>query len=322
MGNSKEDTMNNHLLLAFITAAGAGLAIQADAHIGDRIYPTHELTNADLAAIDLKDGSVGDWEEVLGDPTLTAVDFIMWGGYDPADFDFRIWLGWQDATDRIYVAMEQVDDVYANVYDRTNAGYSMISHDGALVVRVDGDHSGGKYRYANPEFDTIEEWALFSNQKAQAYIALGEVFDQGSHIGTIVTEILNQKAFESVYDDWFVQSPYAEGGGASLGEHPAVTITELYVTPFDLLIWNSREQSQASDLHAGKVIGMALDLQDYDQPLGAQESAYWLPDTPAGMFSTADGFADFVLVGAGDNRSAVSAVGTDSWARIKAAFGE
>lgn len=312
--------MSKHLVLSLVTAVCAGLASPTGAHVGDRIYQIRELSDADLSAIDLKDGSVGDWEEVLGEPTLTAVDFVMYGQYDPANFDFRIWLGWHDATDRLFVAMEQVDDVYANAYDRKDAKWSMMNHDGSLLVKVDGDHSGGKYRYANPEFDTIEEWALFSNQKAQGYYSLGEIFDQGSHIGTIVTEILNQKAFESIYDDWFVQSPYAEGGGASLGENPAIAVTEFWVTPFDLLAWNSREQSQISDLHAGKVIGLAFLLQDQDEPMGTPVSTYWLPDTPVGMFSTADGFGDFVLVGADGKVPGGSAVESDSWARIKASF--
>ena len=74
--------MSKHLLLTLITATCTGLAAPAGAHVGDRIYQICELTDADLAAIDLKDGTVGDWEEVLGEPTLTAVDFVMYGQLD------------------------------------------------------------------------------------------------------------------------------------------------------------------------------------------------------------------------------------------------
>ena len=48
------------------------LAARVFAHVGDEIYPFLELLDEDLARIDLNDGSVDDWLEVLGEPSLTA----------------------------------------------------------------------------------------------------------------------------------------------------------------------------------------------------------------------------------------------------------
>ena len=53
-----------------------GINSAAHAHIGDEIYPFYELLDEDLARIDLTDGSVEDWLDVVGEPSLTASDFV------------------------------------------------------------------------------------------------------------------------------------------------------------------------------------------------------------------------------------------------------
>ena len=78
-----------------------------------------EITDDMLSRIDLTDGFVEEWSEILGEPTLTPLDFSLWHRadeaapeYDPADLDFRVWLGWHGALDRMYVAGVFVDDDY------------------------------------------------------------------------------------------------------------------------------------------------------------------------------------------------------------------
>ena len=58
--------------VAFLTLL---LASAPDAQWSDRLYPFRELTDEMRARIDLRDGSVEDWSEVLGEPTLTPLDF-------------------------------------------------------------------------------------------------------------------------------------------------------------------------------------------------------------------------------------------------------
>ena len=66
-------------LIALTLAPLLGLALPgAHAHVGDEIYPFFELLDEDLDRIDLTDGSVEDWLEVVGEPSLTALDFY-WG---------------------------------------------------------------------------------------------------------------------------------------------------------------------------------------------------------------------------------------------------
>lgn len=55
-----------------ILLTGASL----EAQFQDRLYPIPELTDEMRDRIDLKDGSVDDWLEVLGEPTLTPLDLF------------------------------------------------------------------------------------------------------------------------------------------------------------------------------------------------------------------------------------------------------
>ena len=203
----------------------AGFLSVADAQPADRIYPIVQLTDRDVAEIDVTDGSVEDWENIVGEPTLTPLDFAQTFGdsYDPSDMDFRIWLGWHDATDRIFFAMERVDDVYVNEFDREdeNENEVMVFHDSSVEFAVDGDHSGGA---VFPEESPEERvWQV------QVFNALGEVFDEGSQVGLVPHAYL-------LSAEWLIQPPFAHGGGAVVGGSPIFSVTEFYVTPFDRLV--------------------------------------------------------------------------------------
>ena len=184
-----------------------GLADAAHAHIGDQIYPIFELLDEDLDRIDLTDGSVEDWHEVGGEPSLTAVDFY-WGyfggvSYDPADLDFRIWLAWNQSTSTVWIAMERFDDLYFNLYDGREP-WEMQLWDSSIRFMVDGDHSGGRYtsgggRYC--EHCTAEE-VLEDHRQAQQWMVIAETPD-GEHL------------FHFGASDWVVGEPYAAAGGAS-----------------------------------------------------------------------------------------------------------
>lgn len=66
----------------------------------DTVYLIPELTDEQVAMLDLKDGSIEDWSNLVGEPTLSGVEFYpVIGNYDPASFDFRFWLGWHDTSD-------------------------------------------------------------------------------------------------------------------------------------------------------------------------------------------------------------------------------
>jgi hypothetical protein len=71
------------------------MAAPATAHVGDRIYPIPEISDADLQQFDLHDNSLEDWRRVLLQPSLWAADFFAdptvgdGAPYDPFDMDYR-----------------------------------------------------------------------------------------------------------------------------------------------------------------------------------------------------------------------------------------
>ena len=93
------------------------LAVTAGAHVGDRVYPVAYLSDEMLEKIDLKDGLVDEWQELIGEPSMTLLDFTESLGMrelDPSNLDFRIWLAWHDDPPRFYLAFLASDDVYLN----------------------------------------------------------------------------------------------------------------------------------------------------------------------------------------------------------------
>ncbi len=305
-----------------------GLLHGAQAQESERLYPFVELTDADLAQIDVTDGSIDEWVDLLGEPTLTALDFQTrpdLAPYDPADMDYRVWLAWHGATHRIYGAVERSDDIYINKYEYDGTIHSpcrwMPQHDSYVGFIVDGDASGGEYFFmpiiiSGGPFD--EERRLLVNQHAQSYHILGDIVGGGPHVCLSPQSLYGD-------EDWFNLPPYAEGGGASFGEHPTFSVTEFYVTPFDRLIWNSPEESVVSALSPGTLIGFSLTILDHDDAGIQAEGFHFIThfiaegDYSSAIFRNADNFVRGLLVGPGGELPD-SAVESMTWSRIKATF--
>ena len=308
------------LLLIAVGIAGVvlGPVDPAPAHVGDRVYPIFELTDEDVTLIDIKDGSVDDWLEVVGEPSLTLLDFVgekIGGSHvlHPSDLDFRIWLAWHNATDRIYGAIEQADDEYVNACsDGTTrhtpgCGSPAWIYDGSILLRIDGDHSGGKYIFVG--LDEEEKRQLW-HRGAQSYGAINEVFGEGPRVLMTGGHMYEEYPF-------FVLPPYAEAGGAQFGEQPIITITEFYVTPFDFLVWDNPEETQVSELFPGKTVGLDIHVADHDE---STQSFFRLAPKWADNEDASE-FCDAVLLGPGGGIPPdISAVGNISWGRIKAQF--
>ena len=267
-----------------------GLASGASAHIGDRIYLIFELSEDDLADIDLHDANITDWEDVLGDASLVTTDFFQdptvgdGAQYDPADLDYRIWLGWNGNLGTIWMGMERIDNVYINEYAGGNLG-SLWQHDG-IEFMLDGDHTGGDYTGSADGNWTDEERDLNNNRTAQHYVAIGDTPD-GRHVGYLGRG-----------SEWVNALPYADGGGGSTGDGPTTTITEFFVTPFDDLIWNSQEDSVPSPLFDGKIIGFNIAVPDFDTA-PREYRAFHTLSGQAATWRYAERFVDGRLVSVG-----------------------
>ena len=126
----------------------------APAHQGERLILVFEITDDMLELINVKDGSIEEWEELF-EPSLTALDFhasildsetLDWErvSYDPSDLDFRMWLGWNATENRLYGSLQAADDYHA-------VREKILQRQDAMYFGVDGDHSGGTYRFFSGE---------------------------------------------------------------------------------------------------------------------------------------------------------------------------
>ena len=306
-------------LCLFLLAASAG------AHAGGRVYPISYLTDGMLADIQLDDGSVDEWYDLIGEPTMTLLDFAdeSWGSeLDPSDLDFAIWLAWHDDPARLYLAFAAADDLYKNTHDYDSEDFedSMYFQD-SILLAIDGDHSGGlglsQFFEGESEPDALGFYGQTQLYAALAFTGSGPTLDD---------EVVR---FQTGNFAWTALPPYGEGGGDAGGENPAFSVIELYVTPFDRFgDWEGPEGSLVSDLKAENVIGFGILVNDMDPPdfptAWAPEALEPLDDFPPSFQVTqrrADGFIDGILLAsepAGpENGSAVEPV---SWGRIKASL--
>ena len=303
-------------LVSLLTLAPLlGLASQAHAHVGDEIYPFYELLDEDLHRIDLTDGSVEDWLEVIGEPSLVTSDF--WRGSeswpsDPTTLDVRVWLAWHGNSSTIWVAVEAFDDRYVGALgDETETANYCWAWDACMEFFVDGDHSGGRYLRFPASDHTEEELDLLRYRQAQKYWMpidpKGDQFVRYPGGG-----------------EWPTKAPYAAAGGGTVGRTPATWVFEMKVTPFDDLVYNDEGLSKASELYPGKTIGFDLWLYDGDEePPFVSSYAYLLTPLELRVTVFSSHFVDGLLIGAGEDPSRYdddSAVTPSSWARIKAAL--
>ena len=304
------------------------VAICLEAQFQDRLYPFRELTDEMRARIDLKDGSVEDWLEVLGEPTLTPLDFVIppWSPeYDPSSYDFRIWLAWHDATDHLFVAAQIVDDYHLNEYDRYGDNLPPDG-DAAMSFLVDGDLSGGMLSQGS-----FFEDNLYFCVQAQHYYAFAQTYSNDSNLHL-------KGVSDRDRTSWVHHLPYADGGGAIVDSQPVLSVLEFHVTAFDRLIWDDVEQNVISELFAGKTIGFALALADRDTAwddevesgpppvdsvhhLFGPGASYDPSKTSTGLFRESDLWAHGILLGA-DGGSDGTAVESVTWGRIKASLSE
>ena len=301
---------------ARVVLAGAGILVAlgtaAQGHVGGFVYPIYEIPQHRLP--DLYDGSLNDWEDLLPGASLDFLDFgsneIVGGSHvDPNDLAFRVFLGWSDAEQRIYVGAERYDDIYINTYD--GGGLREVwRHDG-LEIMIDGDHSGGQYASFSGKVYGEEELKHLLNAQAQRYYILAE-----SPEDRLIWS-------DNMFQEWPMSPPWTDVGGSEKGEAPSLTTIELAVTPWDDLHWKGPEYSTPSRLLAGTYIGFQIAIADFDTEPG-EYSGWFTIAAEAPVFFDAATFVDGLLLpyadGAWHEPASVSAVRPDSWGRMKASF--
>jgi len=295
------------MLAGLFVVAYSGIAV---AHIGTVIYPIYELATADLP--DLHDGTLQDWEDVLPGASLDQNSFAPLNvgdgaGINPADLAYRVFFAWNAADQRIYMAIERVDDVYINTY----AGGDLVNlwQFDSIEFMTDGDHSGGAYNGFSTDEYSAEEIKVLTNYQAQQYVAIAEAPDN------------RLLGYQGAGQGWVPLPPWADAGGFAFGESPNTSVIEMAVTAWDQLNWQGPEQSKASVLFADKIIGFQISVPDFDTAAGAYHGFHTLSGQP-NTWRLAENFVDGQLVPCtgGDCGAGPTAVQSDSWARVKASF--
>ena len=296
------------------------LAVSAGAHIGDRVYPVGYLSDGMLEQIDLKDGSVEEWQDLVGEPSMTLLDFaeVDEGRPDPSDLDFRIWLAWHDDPARFYVAFVGSDDIYKNDHDFNvgdNSVRDSMGLNDSIFLVIDGDHGGGP----GCDHNCDEEEGAEIRHRSQQYHAIARTPGGPNLDDDWTRNITGEFA-------WTALPPYGDAGGSVAGENPLISVIELYVTPFDRWAYDDVEGSVVSDLTAGQVIGFGITVNEYDPP-DVDWNVPWVEGAEpvdhfwAMLLLQADGYLDGLLLPApGAESGEGSAVESVSWGRIKAAL--
>ena len=267
------------LLVAF------GVPVLAGAHLGETIFPIYEIPTRDLP--DLLDNSLEDWEAALPNLSLSTQDLVSTLGLtpDPGNLAVGVYLAWHNASQRIYIAIERIDDVFEPDLDNT-------------AFLVDGDHSGGRFQNFTAGSE-VERRRLQFAQVQMYFVRAG-------------------RPFGSMGQLWLNYPPNLSGGGFMDG--PNYSAVEFAITPWDDVDPSGPELSTRSKLEPGRIIGFQIMLLDSDAP-GQISGSFTL--SPGTDFDTADLFVDGLLLScevADCSHATETAVRADSWGRIKAGF--
>ena len=127
--------------------------------------------------------------------------------------------------------------------------------EGLIGLEIDGDHSGGVYVVLEEE-----------DQGSKSLWQGVQLFSGGpfSYLRKPAVNMLSTVPPEECC--WFSEAPFADVGGAAYGENPTVWVTEMYVTPFDRLVPESRDETVISKLRPDGLIGLRVTVFDDDDP--------------------------------------------------------
>jgi hypothetical protein len=244
------------LVVAFAGVVGAQQAV----------YPIYEIATQDLP--DLFDNSLQDWEDVLPGTSLTQDDFAPLAvadgaGINTADLAYVVYMAWNSADQRIYFALQRVDDVYVNTYEG-GAPQNMWMHDG-FELMLDGDHTGGDYNGFSADVYGADQAKLLTGYQAQQYLGIPESPD-GKILGN-----------NTAASGWVSLPPWADGSGYSFGTAPTTYPRDLLdsVRPAGL----ARAGVQHAQ-HAGRQQGHRLPGLDHGLGLHGRRPAHDLPRLP------------------------------------------
>ena len=309
--------MRKILICAAALMPAAGLVAPADAH--DPPGVIFELWQWPSSHLPVLDADLSEWDVVPEELWITEQDLNnLWlegsdsgsGGNsqeadpDPSDLALRFTFGWNDDTERIYLAYDRFDDYWSHQRDD-------------IEITVDADHSGGIYWSLEGQSD--EEAQRQRNRHAQ----ISHFFFNGREddIG-----VPGWNWHWMTQADWYREPPYSDGAyqwsNPELGQEYTWQI-ELWHVWWDDFNWADPEGSIIHDFQEGEIIGLAARNKDGDVGLCCgEETGEEFSDWALNFHESsenADFLPDWVLLEVQEDLLP-TAVEEDSWGYIKSSF--
>lgn len=286
--------------MSLVTVVVLGMSLWAEAAVahlppGQSVVAVH-LENGFTPIID---GELDDWEAVA--PTLGMsgfTDLVTGADADVIDFDLRVWIGWNDTENRLYIAAEVKDDIH-QVDRPAGTASNRIFQDDDLEVFVDADHSGGQF--ADFSEASLDEQLARNGTEANHFVIAGP-HEDGEYFVNFAAA------------GWYALSdgPYTQ---AAVAFDEGVTRYEMSLVLFDRLNVTADFLSIRHDLRSGEAIGFNLEFSDFDTRSELFD-AKWSLSGGFNAFRLSERFVDLLL---GPPRAATT-VQDLSWGRIKASF--
>jgi hypothetical protein len=251
----------------------------------------------------LVDGELVDWE---GPPLLDTGMFTdLVGGATPEaeDFAVRVWVGWNDTENRLYVAASTEDDIH-QVDREAGTATTRIFLDDDMEIFVDADHSGGQYA----DFSDLTPEEQFARNGTEAnHFVLAGLHADGDHM----VMFSGAGWYAGEQSDYTRAAVTFEGTPGGRG----TTNYEISLVPFDRINVTADFLSREHDLRPGEILGFNLEFTDFDEYANLFDAKWSL----AGTFNAHRLSERFLDIRLGEPATP-TAIRDDSWGRIKATF--
>ena len=276
----------------------------ASAHLpAGRVFPAFGFPQG---AFPVVDGDLSDWagvDDAFAIDTAQFVDLVSDAEVDGGDFSARLWVGWSDTENRLYMAARVLDDVHQ--IDRPSGSAILMWQDDDMEVFVDADHSGGQFA----DFSDLSaaEQLRSNGTEANHFVIAGPPPDQDFFLG-----------FSAA--DWYSRhdGPFSAAAYRFEGDVDGLTAInyEMMLVPYNRIDVGAEFQSIGHDLAPGEVLGFNVHFNDFDQNPTVFE-AVWSLSGGQNSFRLSERFSDLRLM---ESDPGPTAVRDRSWGRIKASF--
>ena len=295
-------------LIIIIFLWGEGLTSSVHGHLpSGKVYQAFQFPDHLLPVID---GELRDWDWVDESYAISTADFRDLvkeedAGFDSADFSVRLMVGWNYASNQLFVAARVVDDIHQ--VDRPSGSAAVrIFQDDAMEFFLDADHSGGQYA----DFAELspEEQLSRNGTEASHFVIAGPPPDNDFFIN------FSAAAWYALADGPFSKTAYR------LEETADGTLAfnyELMLVPFDLIDVDAVFLSDEHRLQEGEIIGVNVEFNDFDLSSELLDSK-WSLSGGYNSFRFAERFTDLMLMPF--ESIFQTEVEGMTWGRIKASF--